>query len=239
MSTSRTHVLILGLVAGVAAADSVSLRPHAEIARDATEIRLRDIATLEGPEAWRWADLPLGAAPAAGRGRLLAIDDIRARLDAAGARWDRLDLSGGRVFVRANAPAGATATREEPPAVPPAVPKYPPPPVAPSPPVPAPTIETAPPASVTAVAPVIRPDDRVTVRREVGGIAIPLQAIALDAGAPGQSIRLQMVDRRNRRDPRVFVATVTGPGAAALRDEPPPPGPPLPNPLSTATTAAR
>jgi hypothetical protein len=55
------------------------------------------------------------------------------------------------------------------------------------------------------------------VSRELGSIAIPLTAVALEAGTPGQTIRLQFVDRRGRRDPRAFTAVVTGPGAATVR----------------------
>ena len=65
----------------------------------------------------------------------------------------------------------------------------------------------------------IRRNDKVTVRREMGMVAIELAAIAIQDGSVGDEIQLQVVDRKNRKDKRVFTAVVTGPGRAVLRED--------------------
>lgn len=63
----------------------------------------------------------------------------------------------------------------------------------------------------------IKRNDKVAVRRELELVAIELTAVALEDGAVGEEILLQIVDRKNRRDRRSFTATVTGPGRAVVR----------------------
>jgi flagella basal body P-ring formation protein FlgA len=63
----------------------------------------------------------------------------------------------------------------------------------------------------------IRRNQVVSVRRELDLVAIELQAIALEDGSVGDVIRLQIVDRRSRRDHRTFQAVVVGPGQAVIR----------------------
>jgi hypothetical protein len=204
------------------AGDSITLRPKVEVPADLKEVRLRDVATLDGTEATRFADLVVAPAPSGERPRIVNPHEIKSRLDAAGIRWDLVDFNGGRVFVqfesaerakggKPQAVGAAKAPETTPPAtvVPPAVA----PPAATPIPTPTPTPAAEPiPAGVA-----IQANDRVQVSRELGSIAIPLTAVALEAGTPGQTIRLQFVDRRGRRDPRAFTAVVTGPGAATVR----------------------
>ena len=223
-----TWVSCLALASG-AVGDSITLRPQAEIPPGVAEVRLRDVATLDGPEAIRFADIIIAPAPSGGRPRLVNPHEIKSRLDAAGIRWDLVDFNGGRVFVQfesadrakggtpqAVGAAKAAATTTPAPVVPSTLtpPAATPTPVAE--PEPAPVALPAPPQPTANVA-AIQANDRVQVSRELGSIAIPLTAVALEPGAPGQVIRLQFVDRRGRRDPRTFTATVTGPGAATVR----------------------
>jgi len=210
-----------------AAADSITLRPKVEIPADVTDVRLRDVATLDGTEATRFADLVVAPAPTGGRPRIVNPHDVRSRLDAAGIRWDLVDFNGGRVFVqfeaadraKADSPQAPRAGHGPEPKQPAAVV---PPVETPAVTNPAPAAEpvvpavVAPPPQPAPAAMVIQANDRVTVSRELGSIAIPLTAVALEAGSPGQTIRLQFVDRRGRRDPRTFTAVVTAAGTAVV-----------------------
>jgi flagella basal body P-ring formation protein FlgA len=69
----------------------------------------------------------------------------------------------------------------------------------------------------------IRRNDKVTIRRELGTMAVEISAIAEEDGALGESIRFRAVDRKDRRDQRTFTAEVTGPGRAVIRDSVPSP----------------
>jgi len=64
----------------------------------------------------------------------------------------------------------------------------------------------------------IKKNDKVTVRREIGLVAIELVAVAVDDGAIGDVIHLRAVDRKNRKDSRTFTAKVTGPGRAVISE---------------------
>lgn len=73
---------------------------------------------------------------------------------------------------------------------------------------------------------VIHKQDKVRVRREVGLIAIELDAVALEEGAIGDTISLRTVSKSIRgaksTKPSEFVAEITGPGTATLRSAPSP-----------------
>ena len=64
----------------------------------------------------------------------------------------------------------------------------------------------------------IKRNDKVTIRRELGTVAIELVAIAEEDGAVGDLIRFRAVDRKDRRDQRVFFAEVLGSGRAVIRE---------------------
>jgi flagella basal body P-ring formation protein FlgA len=64
----------------------------------------------------------------------------------------------------------------------------------------------------------IRRNDKVTIRREMGTVAIEVAAIAEEDGAIGQQIRFRAVDRKDRRDQRTFFAEVLGSGRAIIRN---------------------
>jgi flagella basal body P-ring formation protein FlgA len=59
--------------------------------------------------------------------------------------------------------------------------------------------------------------DIVKVRREVGVIAIEIEAIALEDGAVGDVIAFEHHGRRRARDAKAFTAEITGPGEAVIR----------------------
>lgn len=124
MTTVRT---ILAAVAGVATfaslatADSIELRRSIRRETADRPIVLRDIADLVGPNAEALADIEIAAAADLPVDRPVAIEigEVRARLDAAGIAWARVDLTGGTVRVRpaiavvaaVAAPSVATAPR--------------------------------------------------------------------------------------------------------------------------------
>ncbi len=113
MTTFRT---ILAVVAGVATltstalADSVELRRS--IRREAADrpVLLRDIAVLDGEHAQSLASVEIVAVADLPADRTIAIPvgDVRACLDAAGASWAQIDLTGGSVRIR---PAIVTARK--------------------------------------------------------------------------------------------------------------------------------
>ena len=122
MTTFRT---ILAVVAGVATltstalADSIELRRS--IRRDVADrpVLLRDIAVLDGEHARSLASVEIVAVGDLPADRTIAIDiaEVRACLDAAGAAWARIDLTGGSVRIRpatvATRKAGVTPTRPQ------------------------------------------------------------------------------------------------------------------------------
>lgn len=105
MTTVRT---ILAVVAGVATlasttvGDSIELRRS--IRREATDrpVVLQDIAVLKGEHANSFASIEIVGAADLPADRTIAVPvgDVRRRLDAAGASWARIDLTGGSVRIR-------------------------------------------------------------------------------------------------------------------------------------------
>ena len=68
----------------------------------------------------------------------------------------------------------------------------------------------------------IRRNDRVMVRREIGAVAIEIEAIALEDGAVGEMIALQRVGTTKKRgsrenEARTITAEVVGSGRAVIR----------------------
>ncbi|MFM7051605.1 MAG: flagellar basal body P-ring formation chaperone FlgA [Planctomycetota bacterium] len=63
----------------------------------------------------------------------------------------------------------------------------------------------------------VRRNDRVIVRREIGMVAIELEAIALEDGAAGDTIALETTGSRRVRDQRRVNAEITGSGRAVMR----------------------
>lgn len=63
----------------------------------------------------------------------------------------------------------------------------------------------------------IKRRDTVTVRREIGMVAIEFDAVALEDGAVGDIIALERADRRRSRESKPLTAEVVGPGRAVIR----------------------
>jgi len=63
----------------------------------------------------------------------------------------------------------------------------------------------------------IKRRDTVTVRREVGMVAIEFDAVALEDGSVGDIIALERADRRRSRESRPLTAEVVAPGRAVIR----------------------
>lgn len=59
--------------------------------------------------------------------------------------------------------------------------------------------------------------DTLTIRREVGMVAIEFEAVALEDGAKGDVISVERTDRRKSRENKPLSAVVTGPGRAVIR----------------------
>lgn len=59
--------------------------------------------------------------------------------------------------------------------------------------------------------------DTVTVRREVGMVAIEFEAVALEDGSVGDVISVERTDRRRSRDNKPLSAEVIGPGRVLIR----------------------
>lgn len=81
-------------------ADDMVLRSAVRARSDDGVILLKDVASLRGTEITRFADMvvatvPLGAAP-----KELTIEEIRRRLEQAGANWAKIDLEGRAVIIR-------------------------------------------------------------------------------------------------------------------------------------------
>lgn len=99
----RTFIAIVGWALGgpVCAQTLVSVRPAAEVAPGAQEVRLADIADIAGDEAEALGSIRIGAAPATGRPSRFDISDVRASLESAGVNWGRVSLRGAACMVTA------------------------------------------------------------------------------------------------------------------------------------------
>lgn len=90
----------MSLATTSAQADRVQLRHTIRLAHDQPEVRLQDIAMLEGNEALRLGSLII-ATRNDPRGVVeITVNDVHDRLDAAGVHWGLVHLSGARVVVR-------------------------------------------------------------------------------------------------------------------------------------------
>ncbi|MEM7228552.1 MAG: flagellar basal body P-ring formation chaperone FlgA [Planctomycetota bacterium] len=88
------------MLATTVAADSIQLRRKVRLDHDHTDIRLRDIATLDGTDALRLGSLIVATRDDPFATIEIDVADVFERLDAAGAHWGLINLSGQRVVVR-------------------------------------------------------------------------------------------------------------------------------------------
>jgi len=83
-----------------AAADSLILRSAIRARSDDGVVLLRDVAELRGEEIARFAELVIAAVPMGAPAKEIGVEEIRRRLEQAGANWAKIDLEGRRVVVR-------------------------------------------------------------------------------------------------------------------------------------------
>lgn len=82
-------------------ADTITLKTAARQRDGVQTIALSDIASLAGDEAQRLADVQVASIkPGAGKPLEVSVADVRRALDAAGANWAKVNLSGRSVIVR-------------------------------------------------------------------------------------------------------------------------------------------
>jgi flagella basal body P-ring formation protein FlgA len=97
----RTLVSLLTLLlASTAAADSIELRASVRLGEQDGPVRLRHVATLAGEEAEKFGDLIVADQPSAELTAEVDIETIREKLDAAGANWGKIHLTGRTVILR-------------------------------------------------------------------------------------------------------------------------------------------
>ncbi|MHC4947935.1 MAG: flagellar basal body P-ring formation chaperone FlgA [Planctomycetota bacterium] len=102
---------VVSLLATAAAtrADSITVRASVRLPATATSVRLRDVATLEGPGAQAFADLEVAERADPGSVLRVELGEIRRRLEDAGAGWGTLHLNGQSVVVRPGRGTGSMA----------------------------------------------------------------------------------------------------------------------------------
>lgn len=83
-----------------AAADTILLRTAVRAMRDDGMVLLRDVAELRGPEVSRYAELVIASVPLGSPPKEIGVEEIRRRMEQAGANWASIDLEGRRVLVR-------------------------------------------------------------------------------------------------------------------------------------------
>lgn len=92
--------LAVSLVASTALGDSITLRSAIRARNDSGAILLRDVADVRGDEASRYAEIVIATVPAGSPAKEIGVEEIRRRLEQAGANWARIDLEGRRVVIR-------------------------------------------------------------------------------------------------------------------------------------------
>lgn len=88
------------LLSALAVADSITLRASVRLDSSRSEIRLADIAVLDGQEAKRYADTVIVTMPETDEPMEISLRTVRSALDDAGVHWGRVNLNGRRVVVR-------------------------------------------------------------------------------------------------------------------------------------------
>lgn len=81
-------------------ADSITLKPAVRLGGDGKSITLGDIATIDGPEASKYATLMVMNNANASAAVEISIGEVRTALDKAGVNWALVNLSGRSVIVR-------------------------------------------------------------------------------------------------------------------------------------------
>lgn len=93
-------LIVVLLMTSSSLADEIRLKGSVRLQPNTQVVRLSDIAVLTGDIAQQYASTVIADAPKDGRVLELSIASVRRVLDAAGAHWGKLQLSGRRVLVR-------------------------------------------------------------------------------------------------------------------------------------------
>lgn len=106
--TARIGIILLALLlsAGIADGNVIMLQSAVRLSDDSMTVRLRDIAELQGAEARKLGDLIITELADRAKAVEIPLRDIRAKLDAAGVHWGKVNLCGRDVVVRPR-PTGA------------------------------------------------------------------------------------------------------------------------------------
>jgi flagella basal body P-ring formation protein FlgA len=98
---SLAAALLAGMVASAIHADTITLKPTVVIGERDNEVRLEQIAELDGPEAQRLADVVVMHRPHGDSSKLcLPVEQIREILTQSRAHWGRIDLHGRAVTIQ-------------------------------------------------------------------------------------------------------------------------------------------
>ncbi len=90
----------IGVLAGRAGADEVTLKSSVRLPAGATHLYLSDIALLTGPRAARHGQLLIAPAPLGSEVFQITVGEVRRALDAAGVHWGKIQLNGAKVVIR-------------------------------------------------------------------------------------------------------------------------------------------
>jgi flagella basal body P-ring formation protein FlgA len=95
-------LMLASALAAPARGDTITLKSAVRLHGEGGVITLNDVATLEGEEALRLSSVQVASIKPASAGRPLEVSvaDVRRALDAAGANWAKINLSGRSVLVR-------------------------------------------------------------------------------------------------------------------------------------------
>ncbi|MHC4991512.1 MAG: flagellar basal body P-ring formation chaperone FlgA [Planctomycetota bacterium] len=100
--------IALAVLAGPVRGDDVVLKGSVRMSRPTADIRLADVATLEGPAATALADVVILTLEDPAQVREISVSEVRQRLTDLGVHWGQINLSGRRTIVRP-APGHAAA----------------------------------------------------------------------------------------------------------------------------------
>ncbi len=92
--------LVAPMTGAVCLADTVTLKSSLRLNAGATVITLGDIAELEGAEAGAFGTLEIAELAGTDKAMEISVEQVRSKLDAAGAHWGRISLNGRSVAVR-------------------------------------------------------------------------------------------------------------------------------------------
>lgn len=113
LSTAACLVASLACLSAssVALADTITLKSAARQRGDSSIVTLGDIATLEGEEALRLANVQIATVKPGAKPLEVSVAEVRRAIDAAAANWAKINLSGHRVLIRPARDAGALPPR--------------------------------------------------------------------------------------------------------------------------------